>query len=315
MSEPRVNHGSGTAAGPGPFLWPPRTPQLVAPVAPVRVGPCDPGASRPATPSARPGRQARAGRLWGAVERTWLDVTAAPLAERLARAAWSPDIPGADYCARCAHSVGVAEAGADGCASCRARRLPWSVGVRLGPYMPPLDDLVREVKFTRWRRLGLDLGRLLGAAVAAELVRREVAEEPVIVPVPSTFARRLVRGIDHARTLADGVAEATGGRVCEALWRRHRRTQLGLTPGQRARNVAGTNHLRRGVAPMLAGRLIVLVDDVITTGATMRTAGHAVARGLRAAGSPPPSRIWAAVVAVTPEAGRRSGRVAGGDAV
>uniref|UniRef100_UPI00066A55E0 ComF family protein n=1 Tax=Streptomyces sp. SBT349 TaxID=1580539 RepID=UPI00066A55E0 len=118
-----------------------------------------------------------------------------------------------------------------------------------------------------------------------------------LVPVPSSRAAVARRGHDPVRRAALAAAtrlrhEGRAARVCAAL--RHGREvadQAGLTAGQRAANLAGALAVRRGtVAP---GDPVLLVDDVLTTGASLTEA----ARAVRAAGG---LVLGAAVVAGPP---------------
>ena len=260
--------------------------------------------------------------VWHATERTWIGVSTPPLTRRLEDAGWTPDGPD-DCCPRCARDTGPFEARRDGCPRCRDRRLPWSRAVRLGRYEGVLRDIVHDVKFTAWRSLGTavgrELGRAVGEAIAADPDTRGRAV--IVVPVPTTLRRRLARGIDHTMILARAVAGSLErGRVAAWLRRTHRPSQLAVPASSRARNVAGSIRLKRGGAGLVAreaGAIFVLVDDVTTTGSTLRAAAVPLAAAMRAAGHAAAEiagpggtegdldasgqRLWVATVAVTPE--------------
>jgi ComF family protein len=300
-------------ADPPIFVWPPKRP----PHPSQRAMPTpDPGAatiaqsfpdqvvSRPQPPGASPpsfALHAPASRsvpsvspVWPSIEETWLDVTAPPLHRRLAELGWRPDSPDA-YCPVCGQSR--AQPGRP-CPDC-PEKPAWQRLVRLGPYYSPLTRLIHEVKFTRWRRLGRDLGTLLGQSVATEIDR--IHPQPkriVVVPVPTSFLRRLTRGIDHPAVLSRAVAHEAGAGFLPLLRRSHRPSQTSLPASRRGANVANTIHPRR--AADLQDALVIVVDDVTTTGATLRAACRAVAQAAKRAGSRP-AAIWTAVVAVTPK--------------
>jgi predicted amidophosphoribosyltransferase len=227
------------------------------------------------------------------IEGVWFGLTRATLAERAADEDWRPDPPSA-YCSKCASSVGLHEETAEGCRICRGKRLPWSRFVRLGEYQGLIREVVHEVKFTRWRRVGTDAGRLLGAQLIPFLEGLP-REKLAIIPVPTTFLRRMSRGIDHTLVLARGIHEVTGGRIVRPLRRSHRPSQVGLPMTERRRNVSGTMRLRG--RPALGGCTVIVIDDVRTTGATMMEACRALARGLKETGQSP-TQVWAAVLGV-----------------
>lgn len=269
------------------FVWPPRPVDLIVPAA-------APAPERSATPP--PGPAALPRGLWEAFEDVWLAPTALPLGLRAARLGWQPD-PAWAYCDRCGQTVGPHESGEFGCAACRGRRLPWDRFVRLGEHRDALRDWVHEVKFARWRRLGWEMGRELGdRLIAAGAPRTRVC----VVPAPMAWAHRALRGIDHASVIGAGVAERLGCPLVAALRRERRPSQRGLSVAQRRKNVAGAFHALRGVR--LEGWHVVVVDDVMTTGATMRAVCRTLRRGAGmgrdAAGRRGGVQVWAVAAAV-----------------
>lgn len=138
------------------------------------------------------------------------------------------------------------------------------------PYVPPATGLVG----------GLKSGRIPGAArIAAELIAEAMAEPPggaVLVPVGSAPLRRLRRGLDPAEEIALALAARTGLECRPGLLRRRGRgSQRGRS---RAERLASPPRFEiHGCAPALA----LIVDDVVTTGATLASCAAA----LRSAGS------------------------------
>ena len=146
------------------------------------------------------------------------------------------------------------------------------------------------------------LAHLLASSVVE--VTRDASSPIVLVPVPTTRRSRLSRGADVVDQLAHGAAGLLSDAGIDVSVRQSlrvaRRTadQAGLGARARAKNLAGAFHLRS--AEGLAGRRhIVVVDDIVTTGATL---GEAV-RALTASGHQPRA---AAVVAHRPRRRRRS---------
>lgn len=236
---------------------------------------------------------------WHEVEEAWLGLARRPLVVRLREAGWVAEVEGA-YCPRCGGTTGSFEVDEKGCLACREKKVPWDRAVRLGGYEGELREIVRDVKFTAWRGLGVEVGRLLGARVAGAMEAAGVdAAEFVVMPVPTTLWRRLMRGVDHSGAIARGVAEVLGVPMVRALGRRHGRSQLAVARRGRAENVKGA---MMGKGLDLSGRRVVLVDDVRTTGATLAEACRALRAEpveRRAAG------VWVATVSVTPEGGKR----------
>ncbi|MBL8745304.1 MAG: ComF family protein [Phycisphaerae bacterium] len=273
------------------FVWPPR---------PLPTRDTSIAANPPPAPSTTtrnhsfPSLLSRLRAALSEIERDWLDPIALPLAQRAKAAGWSPDEPTA-YCDHCGRDIGAYEANELRCSRCANSRLPWERCVRLGRYEAPLSDWICEVKFTRWRVLGFELGRMLGRQLRTAGFNT-THRNTVIVPIPTSFRRRLSRGIDHAAVIARGVAWELDLPLIRALKRKHRPSQRAVALSDRTRNVSGSISLRPDAR--LAGKTVLLIDDVMTTGATLRTAARALA-------SPPPARrpaaLWTAILAVTPD--------------
>jgi len=106
--------------------------------------------------------------------------------------------------------------------------------------------------------------------------------DPVLVPVPLHRFRQWQRRYNQSTELCRALSEMCSLDIAPLLVRRTRRTlqQVGLGKDQRARNVAGAFTVRPEALAPIAGRRVVIVDDVITTGATVK----ALTRTLKRAG-------------------------------
>ncbi|MBX3407909.1 MAG: ComF family protein [Phycisphaeraceae bacterium] len=301
MEAPRAKTGAAR------FTWPPRAAGGGSPRADVDA----PGASvvlrGAALRSAVGGGGGRLAQVWRAVETDWLDLVAPPLEPRLAAAGWMPDPPGA-YCPRCGLSMFDGRAIGEGCDQCEGRRPAWQRVVRLGEYRGELARIVREIKFSRWRALGFALGRLMAAQAAPVVVALAPRTRVVLVPVPMSRWRLMVRGMDHTLAICRGVRAGLrqagiGASIAHSLGRRHGPSQLSVLPSERAGNI-GRRIFPRG--PRRFGKefdrnLVVVVDDVMTTGATMQASCRAVREGLKRDGLEAVG-VWALVAARTERA-------------
>jgi ComF family protein len=140
------------------------------------------------------------------------------------------------------------------------------------PYTGTVRRALHELKYTGEQRLARPLG-----AAAARRWARAGAGGDLVVPVPVHRDRLRHRGYDQALLLATVAAHELGLPVASLLERGRATTaQFDLDRSSRANNVQGAFRLRRSEASsrrdasrILEGRWVVLVDDVVTTGATL----------------------------------------------
>lgn len=175
------------------------------------------------------------------------------------------------------------------CLRCGNLELAFEQVVALGHYRGRLRDLILESKRDLFGTVALVLGAWLAEERAATL---EAMAFDAIVPMPMFWSRRLWRGVNGPEWIASAVAEHTRRPVFRRLLRRCRSTptQVGKTAAERAMNVANAFAVRTQSISAMRGKTLLLVDDVMTTGASCSEA----ARTLRAAGA---ERVVVAVVA------------------
>jgi ComF family protein len=194
---------------------------------------------------------------------------AAASGERLLCDACTADLPHvADACPRCA---GPSPGGAT-CGACTTH--PPSFDATLAPwrYEFPVDRLVLALKFGR----RLALAEAFGAALAERAAGRRV---DALVPMPLGRARLAERGFNQALEIARHLARLTGIALAPAIAQRVRDTtpQTALPHDERAANVRGAFACDADAA----GRTFAVIDDVMTTGASLEE----LARTLKRAGA------------------------------
>jgi predicted amidophosphoribosyltransferase len=189
-------------------------------------------------------------------------------------------------CAVCARPLGRGTAGG-GCPDCRRLRPRFEAVRAAGAYRGTLRRLVVGMKYAGRPDRAWPLGDLLAARLAGWGPARGVA---LVVPFPTTASARRRRGFDPPERIAEEVALRLGLPLAARVLERtgEPRPQASLPRGERLRAPRGTVRVRRPEA--VAGRAVLLVDDVLTTGAT----ADAAARALLRAGA---SRVLVAVAA------------------
>jgi ComF family protein len=159
---------------------------------------------------------------------------------------------------------------------CRQNPVSFEAAVRLGPYVGALREAVLRLKSARNEGLAELLGERL-AERQGERLRGLGAD--AIVPVPLHWRRRLGRGYNQSAAIAHGLG-ARLGLPCRYLWLwrvRYTPSQKTVAGAQRWDNVRGAFQVRPGLR--LGGLHLLLVDDVMTTGATASEAARALLEG------------------------------------
>jgi ComF family protein len=190
-------------------------------------------------------------------------------------------------CPRCAANVGPYSLDDGQCHECRKDPPAFDASLRLGIYNGPLKSAVLFMKNATHE----GLAELMGERWAERQRERFVAlKVDTVVPVPLHWWRRLRRGYNQSAALAYGLTNRLRLPYCRWWLRRVRNTpsQKELTATQRRENVKGAFHVREG--QHMRGAHVLLVDDVMTTGATV----HEAARTLKRAGV---ARVTVAVLA------------------
>ncbi len=192
--------------------------------------------------------------------------------------------PQSAWCWRCGLSIRTPGNSLEPCQQCKQQSLPYDQVTLLGRYQGALREAVIAGKQSRHEALAIAIAHLLAMNLAAQ-----VSPLPDWVTfVPSPLRRRLTRGTIPSATLARQVARVLKRPMRSTLYCvRSTAKQATLEMAQRANNVRGAFGVRK--PHRLLKRRILVVDDVMTTGATFKE----VARTLRHGGA-----AWIGVAAV-----------------
>jgi ComF family protein len=160
------------------------------------------------------------------------------------------------------------------CTVCRESLANFDAAYSFGSYEGPLRKLIHLFKYAKVESLALPLSRLLLRAIPTD------ERFDLVIAMPMHWRKRWERGFNQAELLAKPVAKRCRLKLSNKLRRkRYTKAQAGLTEAQRRNNLKDSFCVRS--AHQIAGKRILLIDDVFTTGATLRSAAEV----LKAAGA------------------------------
>lgn len=162
------------------------------------------------------------------------------------------------------------------CAACRSGLRGFDRAASFGLYEGALRTLIHLFKYSGMKPLARPLAEFMNRALSVD------ERFDAVVAVPLYWRRQWDRGFNQSELLARYIAKRRGIPVLRALRRkRATATQAGLASAGRRRNVAGAFVLRPKMKtdPRLTGKKILLIDDVMTTGATAGACASALKRG------------------------------------
>lgn len=174
---------------------------------------------------------------------------------------------------RCKQCALALESAADYCGHCLKQPPAFSYSVIPFSYQYPLNILIQRFKYRR----KLESGKLLGTLFAQYLLEcahtyPEWRQPDLLMPTPMHWTRRWHRGFNQADVLSHYLAEAIGIPLNSNIIQRVKRTpaQKELTRSERQKNLRSAFYLSPQSQNLIQNKSIALVDDVVTTTATMR---------------------------------------------
>ncbi|MGE5307981.1 MAG: ComF family protein [Deltaproteobacteria bacterium] len=177
------------------------------------------------------------------------------------------------FCRSCGKTVGKVSLERGLCARCAGTKPHFDRAYSLFLYEGPAKALVREFKYRGKDHLAPLLGKQMVSFIKENGVSLNFID--CVVPVPLHPAKLREREFNQALLLAQAIAKEMDRPVTEALSRtRNTRTQTNLKPEKRHKNVKGAFAVRKGAD--VKNKNVLLIDDVLTTGATASEAAQAL---------------------------------------
>jgi ComF family protein len=175
-------------------------------------------------------------------------------------------------CPRCGAVLPEAFLPAERCPACKDFSLKFDAVYPMGRYEGALREVVLQTKRLAAEHVALAIGRLLAQRLEEKLAG---FRPQAVLPIPMHWRKRLYRGVNSSEILAECLARKLGVPVVRTLVRcRYTNPQKDLLPRERFRNVRGAFRLRRSDRQRWQDSRLLLVDDILTTGATCSEAAR-----------------------------------------
>lgn len=163
------------------------------------------------------------------------------------------------------------------CSCTVAWDFPFERIVSLLDYNELVQPLLQHIKYQGKRQLAFDLGQLVAPFVASKLL----SSMDLAIPIPLHWLRFSQRGYNQATEFARGLLAQHNLPLVTSILRRihHSKTQTKLDRSDRQGNVAGIFSLVKKHTYLIAEKSVLLIDDVVTTGATTSVAAEILLNG------------------------------------
>ena len=196
-----------------------------------------------------------------------------------------------DRCYTCAATVHPSNPYGNHCPLCNDLNVRFERAISIGDYRGKLQELVIQLKREKSDALAVQLGRL----IAEQMDKFDVPADrqdsiDYLAPIPTHWTRRLKRGFHASAVIAEGVSQRTGIPTKTNLLRCNKSTEKQGTLSNTARfdNMRGAFKVSKTID--LENKSVMIVDDVMTSGATI----NAAASALKQAGA---AKIWVGIAA------------------
>lgn len=179
------------------------------------------------------------------------------------------------YCSRCGQSVGEGEATTRGCSHCVNQSMPWQRMYRLSSYDEPMATWIRCFKFRRHWTWSQAFGQWLSNIIAEPLDDKPDAKT-LVIPVPMHWQRRCFRGYNQSALIAQAfckqraLSDTAGRWVYSDVMKRTRRTTPQSEIHAHDKRLLNVRDAITMPPLDLSEHHVLLIDDVMTTGATLR---------------------------------------------
>tara|TARA_R110001583_G_scaffold143357_2_gene295496 strand:- start:2930 stop:3682 length:753 start_codon:yes stop_codon:yes gene_type:complete len=174
------------------------------------------------------------------------------------------------FCLHCALPLNQT---ADYCGDCLQKDYLFDQIHAIGDYKKPLSTLIKQLKYQQQLIAGELLAELLIKSVLCRYTKQQLSTFDYLLAVPLHPKKLRLRGFNQAQIIANSLHKALSIPVLENYITRSKNTmaQEGLSISKRRKNLAGAFATTPNATQKIAGKNIIIIDDVVTTGATMNS--------------------------------------------